>query len=229
MPAPSRRLRKAAGKARSRFREGTLPLVVDLAQDKAGAWIGSIIVPGLGIKGAPLANLVVTGSDVTFDIGSCARRARLRTGALQGASDCGRRDDRRNEPGRQRRAILAQADRVGAGRIAAREARRSRGDIADKWTGEFELGGYPRHVTITFENHDDAAATAQFVIVGKQTTNLPVDLVIEEGDLLRIESQATQRRVRRALRQGSRRDPRHVELGPFELPLMLRRAAGRAS
>ncbi len=46
-----------------------LTLVVDLAQDRAGTWTGSIIVPGQGIKGEPLTNLVVAGTDVTFDVG----------------------------------------------------------------------------------------------------------------------------------------------------------------
>jgi hypothetical protein len=47
-----------------------LPLVVDLARTSAGAWTGSIVIPGLGIKGAPLANLVVTDDQVSFDLGS---------------------------------------------------------------------------------------------------------------------------------------------------------------
>jgi hypothetical protein len=47
-----------------------LQVVVDLAQDSAGAWTGSIIVPGLGIKGEPLTKLVVTGKDVVFEVGS---------------------------------------------------------------------------------------------------------------------------------------------------------------
>src|ERR1700682_2564258 len=47
-----------------------LQLVVDLAHDSAGAWMGSIIIQGLGIKGAPLSNIVVTESDVAFDIGN---------------------------------------------------------------------------------------------------------------------------------------------------------------
>src|ERR1700720_149042 len=47
-----------------------LQLVVDLALDSAGAWTGSIIIQGLGIKGAPLSNVVVTETDVAFDIGN---------------------------------------------------------------------------------------------------------------------------------------------------------------
>ncbi len=46
-----------------------LQLIVDLAQGSAGGWAGSIVIPGLGIKGAALSNVVVTDTDVAFDIG----------------------------------------------------------------------------------------------------------------------------------------------------------------
>src|SRR5215471_3766087 len=44
-----------------------LQVVVDLATD-GGAWTGSIIIPGLGIKGAPLSKVAATSTDVAFDI-----------------------------------------------------------------------------------------------------------------------------------------------------------------
>lgn len=42
--------------------------------------------------------------------------------------------------------------------------------VVDEGRGEFELAGYPRHVTLTFENHAGAAATATLVVVGKART-----------------------------------------------------------
>ena len=110
-----------------------------------------------------------------------------------------------------------------------REARRSRATLEDRWTGEFELGGYPRHVTITLDNHGDAAATAKFVVVGKQTTDVPVDLVAEEGNFLRIESQANRIVFEGRFVKESGEIKGRLEMGPLELPLVLRRASGRAS
>jgi len=203
-----------------------LPMVVDVAQDKAGAWTGSIIVPGLGIKGAPLSSVVATGTDLTFDVGGPLATptygpahftARLGTGTMAGELSQGGNVARFS----LQKTGPAQVDSSQRSTAVARA-------LEDRWSGEFELNGYPRHVTITLENHAGGAATAKFVVVGKQTTDLPVDLVVEEGKFLRIESQAN--RVAFEGRLGEQNDEIRgtIEVGPFELPLVLRRA-GRPS
>src|SRR5205085_10337811 len=48
--------------------ESEIKFVVDLAQDPNGAWMGSIIVPGLGVSGFPLADIAVKDSNATFAI-----------------------------------------------------------------------------------------------------------------------------------------------------------------
>src|SRR6185436_14088707 len=47
---------------------GELKLIVDLADEAGKGWIGSIIVPGCGVKGAPLVDLQVRSSDMAFAI-----------------------------------------------------------------------------------------------------------------------------------------------------------------
>ena len=91
------------------------------------------------------------------------------------------------------------------------------------------LGGYPRHVTITFENHPGAPATAQFVVIGKQTTNLPVDLVMEESDVLRVESKAGHVTFEGRYFEEHGEIRGTIDAGSFELPLVLRRAALKAT
>jgi hypothetical protein len=202
-----------------------LRLVVDLAQDGAGAWTGSIIIPGLGIKGAPLSNLVVADPNVTFDIGDLLRSPtygpaafKVRLSAVDGMA--GEMSQGGNvAPFFLKRTAPPQVELPPRSTAVGRE-------IADRWTGDYELGGYPRHVTITLENHADAGATARFVIVGKQTNNLPVDLVIEEGNFLRIESQANQVAFEGRFFKDSGEIRGVVELGAFERPLVLRRASG---
>ena len=78
-------------------------------------------------------------------------------------------------------------------------------------------------------NHAGAAATATFKFVGKQVTDLAVDLVVEEGEFLRVESSAN--RVAFEGRFVKDRDEigGSVALGAFELPLVLRRVQGSAS
>jgi hypothetical protein len=203
------------------------PIVLDLAQNPEGSWIGSIILPGLGIKGAPLSNIVASSDDIAFDLGSALRapsnpptRLRARIGAngvMAGELD---------QAGNVAKLSL---ERIGPAQVdVARRSTAVSRALEDRWIGEFELGGYPRHVTLTLENHTDDAATATFVIVGKQTTNVPVALITEEGSFLRVESPMRINFEGHFVQQSDELQGM-VEVGPFELPLVLRRAARRAS
>jgi hypothetical protein len=46
--------------------ERELRLIVDLAQDRGGAWIRSIIILGMDVKGAALTDIVVKNSELTL-------------------------------------------------------------------------------------------------------------------------------------------------------------------
>lgn len=198
-------------------------LVVDVARDGDGRWIGSVIVPALGVKGAPLANVTSDAGGIAFDLGRLLASpaygparfaARLQTdGAMAGEM----RQGGNAAPFTLTRTGPAQVEPpVRSTPVAA--------DVAHAWRGDFELTGYPRHVTLTFENHADSGATATLVVVGKATTTVPIDLVVQEGANLRIESQAM------GIAFEGRLDDAHAELqgtievGPIERPLVLRRA-----
>jgi hypothetical protein len=205
----------------------TLPVVVDLAPAPAGGWAGSIILSDLDIKDAQLANIVATPGEVRFEIANLLDTptygpARFKA-RLEGA------DAMSGEMSQGGNVASFALKRTGPARVdtAVRSTAVAK-ELADQWIGQFELGGYPRHVTLTLANRADAAATATLVVVGKQTTNLPVDLVVEDGRILRIESQAN-----RVVFEGRFLEERDeidgtFELGPFELPLILRRAARRS-
>jgi hypothetical protein len=204
------------------------PVVVDLARDTSGAWTGSIILAGLGIKGAPLANIVATGTDVRFDLGDLLSTPD--DGAARFRAHLNARDGMAGEMHQGGNVASFSLAKIGPAQVdLARRSTPVGRALEDQWIGEFELGGYPRHVTITLENHASAPATATFVVVGKQTNNLPVDLVVEEGRFLRIESQST--RVSFEGRWFEETDELRgtIDVGPFELPLVLRRAARRPS
>ncbi len=201
---------------------------MDLAREGAGPWAGSLIVPGLGIKGASLSNIVVTDAEVAFDVvnalagppsGPAAFRARM-------TAD-GRMAGEMRQAGNVASFSLA---KVGPAQVEmpARSTPVSR-ELAAQWKGEYELGGYPRLVTITLEHHDGAGTTARFVIVGKRTTELPVDLVLQDGDFLRIESQANQVAFEGRIAKEGGEIAGTLEMGPLELPLVLRRAVGSPS
>ena len=205
-----------------------LQLVVDLAQDGGGTWTGSIIIPGLGIKGAPLANIVVTDTELAFDLGHSLSSPTYGPAGFKAQRSAG---DRMSGTMTQGGLVAPfSLQRTAAAHVELSPHSTPVGhDLEDRWTGDYDLGGYPRHVTITLENHAAAAATARFVVVGKQTTDLPVDLVIEEGDLLRVESQAA--RIAFEGRFVKERDEIRgsVELGQLEVPLVLHRAPEKTS
>jgi hypothetical protein len=51
------------GKEQCKFRGRELVLIVDLAAGSGAGWQGSITIAGLGIKGAPLADIAVKSAD----------------------------------------------------------------------------------------------------------------------------------------------------------------------
>ena len=204
-----------------------LSLIVDLKPESSGRWTGSMIIPGLGIKGASLSDIGVSDTDVQFGAhallagssGPATFKAHLTapaamTGEMKQAGNVANFSLKQVGP--------AQVESPPHSTMVARE-------LEDEWHGEFELGGYPRHVTVTLENHANTGATARFVVVGKKTNDLPVDLVIQEGVLLRIESQATQVNYEGRFFKESGEIRGSIELGSMELPLTLRRAAGGKS
>jgi hypothetical protein len=204
-----------------------LPVVVDLAPAATGGWAGSIVIPGLGVKGASLTNIVVNGDDVSFELGkvlgSPGHGPAGFKGRLTGAD---RMAGEMRQAGNSAKFALV---KVGPAQVESspRSTPVTR-DLETRWSGEYELGGYPRQVTITLENRGGDGATAKFVIVGKMTNDLPVDLVIQQGNVLRVESQTTQVFFEGRVFSDAGEIRGTIEVGPVELPLVLRRA-GRTS
>ena len=96
-------------------------------------------------------------------------------------------------------------------------------EFEGEWKGEYELFGYPRHVTIKLANRADAAS-AEFVVVGKKTNSLPVDLVTQEGSFVRIDSHEIGISYEGRFRKESGEINGTFIQGGLELPLVLRRA-----
>jgi hypothetical protein len=204
------------------------PVIVDLAPDATGGWTGSLIMPGLGLKGAPLANIIIGATDVAFDLGGALHSPDYGPATFSARVTGG--DRLTGEFHQAGNAAPFTLTKVGRAQVEAPvRSTAVRQDLEAAWTGRFMLGDYPRDVTITVDNHAGAAATATFVVVGRQTTNLPVELVVEEGDFLRIESPAN--RVTFEGRFAKDRDEivGSIDLGSFELPVVLHRKPRSAS
>jgi hypothetical protein len=157
-----------------------LPLIVDLAQEN-GAWIGSIIIPGLDVKGAPLTDIKVKPPDVSFSVkGTLGIQLKLQldgngkmTGNFEQAGN--------RAPATLQRTGPPQVEQPPRNTPVAKE-------LEGEWKGDYEMLGYTRHVSIKFTNRGPNGAAAEFVIVGRKHNNLPVDLVTQEGDLITVDS-----------------------------------------
>jgi hypothetical protein len=170
--------------------EQGLKLIVDLAQDNTGAWSGSIIIPGLNVKGATLTDITLKGSDISFTIKSVLASpdsgpAKL-TGHLTGdATVTGNFLQGGNSaPFTLQKSGPAQVEQATRRTVVGKE-------LEGEWKGEYELFGYKRQVTLKLASHQDAGATAEFVVIGKRVNNLPVDRVTQEGNFLSVDSHET--------------------------------------
>src|SRR4029450_7117533 len=152
-----------------------LTLIVDLAaESSSGGWQGSITIPGLGLKGAPLSDIALNGSDIVFSTKSALA-------------------DQRTGPAKFNARFVGDGklagDFVQAGNTAPFALEKTgppqveipprstaiAKEIEGEWKGGYELFGYPRKVTIKLQNHGPEGATAEFVIVGRKDNKLPGD------------------------------------------------------
>ena len=190
-----------------------LTVVVDLAQEN-GVWVGSIIIPGLGLKGVPLTDIKVQPPDVNFGVkGALGVQLKLRLDAnnkLAGNLEQGGN----RAPASLQKTGMPQVEYPLRNTPVTKE-------LEGEWKGDYEMLGYPRHVSIKFANHP-AGATADFVIVGRKHNVLPVDLVTQEGDLVTVDSHEMGFSFEGRLRNGKLTGA--INQGAIETPLGLVRA-----
>ena len=198
-----------------------LALTVDLARNAAGAWVGSIIVPELNIKGAPLTDISDEGGHVAFAIKTSADPSAGQA-AFRGKMDSGRTMDGDFSLGGN--TAKFELKKVGAASVDFPLP----GTPLDKafegkWIGEYVFTGVPRHVTMTFTNNAGGPASAKFVIVGKKTTDVPVDLVRQDAALVVVQSNAYQITYEGRLHKDTGQITGTFTQGPYEVPLNLHR------
>jgi hypothetical protein len=199
-----------------------LEVIVDLAAkgDEGGSQ-GSITIPGLGIKGAPLSDIAVNGDNVAFSMKSALA-------------------DQRTGPAKFKARFVGDGklagDFVQAGNTAPFALQKTgppqveipprstaiAKDIEGEWKGGYELQGYPRKVTIKLQNRGPEGATAEFVIVGRKENKLPVDYVAQQGEFVTVDSHETglsfEGRAHKDEIQGT------IFQGPLEISVTLRRS-----
>jgi hypothetical protein len=197
----------------ARIPDDELTVVVDLAQDN-GAWAGSIIIPGLGVKGTPLTDIKADPPDVNFAVkGPLGIQLKLRLDANNKLAG-------NFEQAGNRAPVTLQK----TGPPQVEHPQRSTpvaNELEGEWKGDYEMLGYTRHVSIKFANHPDGA-TADFVIVGRKHNVLPVDLVTQEGEMVTVDSHEMGFSFEGRLKNGKLTGA--VRQAAIETPLVLVRA-----
>lgn len=199
-------------------------LVVDLARGNGGRWVGSVTLPGRGVKGAPLDDVNVADAGVRFGLAQAFNGAPGPVPLVELAWRGDRLAGHLRQGGLSAPLTLA---RSGAAQVdlpvrATAVERRLEGT----WVGRYELGGVPRDVTLTLANRPGDSATGQLLIVGKRTSQLTVDHVVQGREFITLTSTEAGYRIegRWATSDGS--IDAQVVQGPFEATLVLRKQAG---
>jgi hypothetical protein len=198
------------------------PVIVDLDQS-GNNWTGSIIMPGLDVKGAPLVDLSVAGAAISFAIKGALGSERVGPAKFQGTLSDGEKWSGKFLQGGNTAPFVLQ--KTGPPQVELpRQSSAISKELEGEWKGDYEMNGYPRHVTLTLKNHESGPATAELVIVGKRTNNAPVELVVEEGGLLTLESPDSGITYEGRLEKEEAGAIKGTfTLGPFERPLLLKR------
>jgi hypothetical protein len=197
----------------ARIPDDELTVVVDLAQQN-GAWVGSIIIPGLGVKGTPLTNIKVEPPDVNFAVQS-PLGIKMNLRLLEMNKLAGNFEQGGNH-------TITTLQKTGPPQVEypPRSTPVAK-ELEGEWKGDYEMLGYPRHVSIKFANHPQGA-TVDFVIIGRKHNVLPVNLVVQEGDLVTVDSQESGFGFEGRLRDGKLTGA--IRQSALETPLVLERA-----
>jgi hypothetical protein len=205
-----------------------LHMVVDLARNASGAWSGSVIVPALGLDGIPLDHIVATRDGIAFDLGEALRVAAY--GPARITLKISKPDAASGTFEQGGHVANVSLHRVGAAQVEEPPRSTAIGpDLVAHWTGSFELGGYPRQVTIELARGGDGRARAKFTVVGKKVTDIPVDRVMQRGDFVRIESDATQVSYEGRVVPQAGEIRGTIAIGAAEFALVLARVQGDRS
>jgi hypothetical protein len=200
-----------------------LKLILDLLDEGGNGWIGSIIIPGFGVKGAPLIDRKVRGGDLVFEIKGVLGNARAGQAEIQAhLTGDGQLAGDFKQGGNSAPFVLKKTGPAQV-ELPPRNTAVSK-DLEGEWKGEYEMMGYARQVTMKFANRGAEGAALEFVIVGKKTNNVPVSLITQEGDFLTVRSDEFGITYEGRLRKEAGEIDGTFTQGPFELPLVMRRA-----
>jgi hypothetical protein len=199
-----------------------LKLIVDLSDEGGKGWIGSIIVPGFGVKGAPLVDLHVRGGDLAFAIkGALGNERAGRTELKAHVSADNHLTGDFTQGGNSAPFVLTKTGPPQV-ELPPRNTAVSK-ELEGEWKGDYEMMGYARHATMKFSNRGAEGAALEFTIVGKKVNNVPVSLVMQEDDFVTVKSDEFGITFEGRFVKATGELKGTLSQGPLEAPLLLRR------
>jgi hypothetical protein len=199
-------------------------LILDLDQPGGKDWVGSVTIPGLSLKGAPLTKIAINGAEISFALDHALASPRIEAPRFQARlSGSDRLEGTFLQAGNRAPLTLR---KTGLAQVELPPRSTAIGnDWVGEWKGDYEMDGYPRHVTLTLAGHGSDPGTASILVVGKRTTKVPVDFVSESENFLTVRSRETGVAYEGRLAQAANEIRGTWTIGPFELPLVLKRSA----
>jgi hypothetical protein len=194
-----------------------MPIVIDL-----GAAAGSVTLPGRGVSGAPLRELAAGASGIVANLSAAIPSPG--GNAPPSSIELTLQPDGRLEGTFRQGGHSAPVTLLRSGDAQVTKAPASTpisAALAGVWKGRYELFGYPREVTLTLKDGPPAAGNAALVIVGKRTSNVPIDRVVQGTSFITFESDEYGMTIEGRVSAGTIEGT--LQQGPFEVPLVLRR------
>ena len=199
-----------------------LRFVIDLAQASDGQWTGSAIVPGFGIKGAPLADITVKESDVSFTIKGALGDPKFKGRLTANSTMTGDYQQGGNTaPFTLQKAGPPQVE-------APRHSTPIRQELEGTWQGEMDFMGTVK-VQLDLANQPGGNATAKFTFKRTKERPLPLNLVTDEGGILTVQATDMGITYEGKLRKEANEIYGTFQQGPIEVSLVLHPAAKSGS
>jgi len=197
-----------------------ISLVLDLDRDSAGHWNGSAIFPELGVKGSPLADLVVQDGHVSCIVkgalGGPKLSARLTAdGGLQGTFELAGN----SAPLSVRKSGPPQVD-------LPRESTAVGPDFVGDWQGDLRLPDHALHVKLSLVNRD-GKAVATVTVADTPNPNVPVNLVTQDSDNLTLEMKGIGAIYDGVLHPGTNEIAGTFQQSGLEFPIVFYRAPAK--
>ena len=197
-----------------------LKLVVDLAPADGGKWSGSLGVPALCLRGAFLDGVTVSGNEINFAVKTALADQHLGQAKFKGRlSADGKISGDFTQAGNTAPFVLA---KIGPPQVETPPRSTSiKPEWEGTWKGSYEALGYSRSVTLKLVNRGAEGATAEWEIIGKRENKLPVDLVVQNGSFVTVDSHETGLSFEGSLQNSEIKGT--IVQGPFESAITLRR------